>query len=173
VTRGAWLALVAVAALGCGVRVAVETDPGARHAGWKDWAWLARPPVARGDTDYAAIDDRVRKAFEREMKTRGFHRVDRERPDFVVTYYAAVAKPIDPKQLDYAAGNPASERSGLNGDGVYEQGTLIVDLLDAKTGRLAWRGAGRRVFQPEQTPAERSERIDEAVAAVVGEFAQR
>ena len=61
----------------------------------------------------------------------------------------------------------------MNDAGVYEQGTLIVDLLDAKTGRLAWRGAGRHVFQPEQTADERSERIDRAVAAVVGEFAQR
>jgi Domain of unknown function (DUF4136) len=172
VKRAALLAIVAAAVLGCGVRVAVETDPAARHTAWKDWSWLARPSVARGDTEYAAIDDRVHKAFEREMKNRGFRRVDHERPDFIVTYYAAVSRPIDPKQLDYAAGNPASERSGLNG-GVYEQGTLIVDLLDAKTGRLAWRGAGRHVFQAEQTPQERSERIDAAVAAVVGEFAQR
>ena len=170
--RALCLALVALA-LGCGVRVAVETDESARHAAWKDWSWLARPPVARGDTEYAAIDERVHKAFEREMKMRGFREVERERPDFLVTFYAAVSKPITPKQLDYAAGNPASERSGLNSAGVYEQGTLIVDLLDAKTGKLAWRGAGRHVFDPKQTPEERRERIDDAVAAVVGEFAQR
>jgi len=171
--KRALLALAVATVVGCGVRVAVEGDPAARHPEWKAWSWLARPPVARGDIEYAAIDERVRTAFEREMKTRGFHHVERERPDFIVTYYAAVAKPIDPKQLDYAAGNPPSERAGVNDAGVYEQGTLIVDLLDAKTGRLAWRGAGRHVFDAKQTPDERRDRIDEAVAAVVGEFAQR
>lgn len=171
--RALVLAFVAAAVLGCGVRVAVESDASSRYGAWKEWAWLARPPVARGDTEYATIDERVRQSVEREMKARGFRRVDRKRPDFLVTYYAAIAKPIDAEQLDYAAGKPAGARAGANDAGVYETGTLIVDLLDAKSGRLAWRGAGRRVFNPEQTAEERRERIDEAVAAVVDEFAAR
>ena len=171
--RAIGLVLVACAMLACGVRVAVEADPGARHAGWKSWAWLQRPPVARGDTELAAIDTRVRQSFERAMKARGFRQVERERPDFLVTYYAAVYRPIEPKALDYAAGGPSNARAAVNDAGVYEQGLLIVDLLDAKTGRLAWRGAGRHVFDAKQTPEERDERISDAVEAVVSEFAQR
>lgn len=171
-----WIAAVAVmlaaAALGCGVRVAVESDPGQRHAGWKTWSWLQRPPVAHGDTDFAAIDERVRRAVEREMKTRGFRQVDRQRPDFLLTYYAAVLQPIDAKALDYAAGGPSSARSAAQG-GAYAQGMLIVDVLDASSGRLAWRGAGRGVFSLDYDPQERNERIDQAAARVVSEFSAR
>jgi len=169
----AGLALVlAAAAFGCGVRVAVESDPGQRHAGWKTWSWLQRPPVAHGDTDFAAIDERVRRSFEREMKTRGFRQVDRQRPDFLITYYAAVAQPIDRKALDYAAGGPVDVRAALPGAS-YEQGMLIVDVLDASSGKLAWRGSGKKVFAANQDAYERNERIDQAVAAVVSEFSAR
>jgi len=171
--RAIALALAAVLTVACGVRVAVETDPNARRTAWKTWSWLPRPPVARGDTTWAAADERVRTAFDREMKTAGFRRVERERPDFLVTYYAALEKPIAVEAVAYAAGGPANARSAASAQGVYEQGMLLVDVLDTKSGKLVWRGAGRKVFTAEQTPEERRERIDQAVASVVSEFAQR
>jgi predicted secreted protein len=48
-----------------------------------------------------------------------------------------------------------------------------VDVLDASSGRLAWRGSGRRVFDAKQTPQQRNERIASAANAVVSEFASR
>jgi hypothetical protein len=171
--RLAALALAAVLLASCGVPVAVERDPNARHAAWKTWSWLPRPPVARGDVAYATVDERVRTAFDREMKLRGFRRVERERPDFLVTYYAAVDRPIEAKALEYAAGGPWGAKSAANAQGLYVQGMLVVDVLDPRSGKLVWRGAGKRVFDPEQTPAERSERIDAAVASVVGELSDR
>ncbi|RIL05091.1 MAG: hypothetical protein DCC71_11740 [Proteobacteria bacterium] len=171
--RGACLALVAAAVLGCGVPVAVERDPGARYGAWKSWSWLPRSPVARGDTAWTLIDERVRSSFEREMKARGLRKVERERPDFLVTYYAALDAPIDAKAIAYAAGGPLGARSAANAMGQYEQGSLLLDVLDAKSGKLVWRGAGRRVIEPEQTPAERRERIDAAVVSMVDEFTAR
>jgi len=171
--RAALLVATALVTLACGVHVAVESEPGARPSSWKSWSWLQRPAVPRGDTELATIDQTVRQSFEREMKTRGFREVERERPDFLVTYYAAVDHPIDPKALDYAAGGWAAARASVNDAGVYEQGLLIVDLLDASTGRLVWRGAGRGVFTAKQTPQEREERIADAVHAVVSELASR
>jgi hypothetical protein len=169
--RVAWLLLGAVLVAGCGVPVAVESDPTQRRPGWKTWSWLSRPPVAQGDTTYAAIDQRVHASFEREMAARGFRRVEREKPDFLVTYYAAVEKPIRAESVAYAAGGPA--RSAADASGAYAQGTLILDVLDARTGKLVWRGAGRKVIQPEQDPEQRRARIDDAAAALASEFSER
>jgi hypothetical protein len=168
-----WLALVLALAVGCGTRVAVESDPNARHATWRTWSWLPRPPVAHGDNVYAAVDDRVRAAFDREMKLRGFRRVDRERPDFLLTYYAAVEEPIDARAVAYAAGGPLSVKSAANEQGVYVQGMLLVDALDPRTGKLVWRGVGKDVFEPQQTPEDRRARIDDAVASVVAQLSDR
>jgi hypothetical protein len=171
--RLAVLALALALAPGCGTRLAVESDPNVRHAAWRTWSWLPRPPVAHGDNVYAAVDDRVRAAFDREMKLRGFRRVDRERPDFLLTYYAAVEKPIDSKAVAYAAGGPSSAKSAANAQGLYVQGMLLVDVLDPRSGRLVWRGVGKGVFEPQQTPEDRRARIDDAVASVAAQLSDR
>lgn len=171
--RVAWLLLGAVLLGACGVPVAVETDPTQRRPAWRTWSWLSRPPVAQGDTTYAAIDERVRTSLEREMATRGFRRVEREKPDFLITYYAAVEKPIRAESLAYAAGGPSQGRSAVDATGAYPQGTLIVDVLDARTGKLVWRGAGGKVIQPEQDAEQRRARIDDAASALASEFSER
>jgi hypothetical protein len=159
-------------AFGCGVPVAVEGELGAQQSRWRAWSWLQRPPVARGDAELAAIDDRVRASFERSMTARGFKKVERERPDFLVTYYVAVSRPIEPGAIAYAAGGP-SLLGSTAGQGGYDTGTLVIDLLDAKTGRLVWRGTGRRVVVAAQDPQDRSQRIGDAVDGIVGEFSAR
>ena len=147
------------------VPVDVESDAGT-HTG-KTWSWLPRPPVARGEAEFSVVDERVRAAIERDLAARRFKKVDKERPDFLVTYYAALQKPISADAITYAAGVPMAAKVANS----YPQGSLVIDVLDAKTGKLVWRGVGRRVFDAKQTPEERKERIDDAVASVVDEFA--
>jgi hypothetical protein len=162
------LALLLMGAAACAwVPVEVESDVGERGANLKTWAWLQRPPVARGEAEFGAVDARVRPAVERELGARRLRKVDRERPDFLVTYYAAIEKPIDAKAITYAAGVPLMTKPVTS----YERGSFLVDVLDARTGKLLWRGVGRRVFDPKQTPEQRNERIDAAVASVIDEFA--
>ena len=161
------LALLLVWATACGVAVNVETDAIARNPAQKKWTWLQRPPVARGEAEFGAVDLRVRPAVERELGARRLRKVENERPDFLVTYYAALEKPIDAQAITYAAGVPRVEEPVTN----YARGMLVIDVLDAKTGKLVWRGAGRRVFDPTQTPEERNLQIDAAVASIVDEFA--
>lgn len=167
------LLLVTLAVAACGVPVSVESDPTQYRPAWKTWSWLSRPPVAQGDTTYAAIDTRVRGSLEREMTARGFRHVEREKPDFLITYYAAVEKPIRAESVAYAAGGPARFGWATEGSGAYAQGTLIVDVLDARTGKLVWRGVGKKVIQPEQDAEQRSARIDDAASAMAGEFSER
>ena len=162
------LALLLVWASACArVPVDVETDSGERSANLKTWAWLQRPPVARGEAEFGAVEERVRPAIERELGARRFRKVERERPNFLVTYYAAIEKPIAANSITYAAGVPFAAQSVTS----YERGSFVIDVLDARTGKLLWRGAGRRVFDPKQTPEERNLQIDAAVASIVDEFA--
>lgn len=148
------------------VPVDVESDATARTGG-RTWTWLPRSPVARGEEAFAVIDERVRAAIERDLAARRFKKVEKERPDYLITYYAALDKPIASDAITYAAGVPTAAKAVAS----YPQGSLVIDVLDAKTGKLIWRGVGRRVFNAEQTPEDRKQRIDAAVASVVDEFA--
>ncbi len=161
------LAALLVWATACGVAVNVETDAISRSPALKKWTWLQRPPVARGEAEFGAVDLRVRPAVERELGARGLRKVENERPDFLVTYYAALEKPIAAQSITYAAGVPRVDEPVT----AYARGTLVIDVLDPKTGKLVWRGAGRRVFDPKQTPEERNLQIDTAVASIVDQFA--
>ena len=161
------LSVLLVLATACGVPVTVETDAISRNPALKKWTWLQRPPVARGEAEFGAVDLRVRPAVERELGARRLRKVENERPDFLVTYYAALERPIDAQAITYAAGVPITAKLVTN----YERGMLVIDVLDARTGKLVWRGAGRRVFDPKQTPDERNLQIDAAVASIIDEFA--
>jgi hypothetical protein len=159
------LALLLAAAGACTyVPVEVETDATAKTG--RTWAWLPRPPVARGDASFAEVDDRVRASVARELGARRLKKVERERPDYLVTYYAALDKPIAADSITYAAGVPLVAKAVST----YERGSLVLDVLDPKTGRLLWRGAARRVFLPDQTPQQRGERIDAAAASLVDQL---
>jgi hypothetical protein len=160
------IALLLVWSAACAyVPVDVESD--AVAVSGKTWTWLPRPPVGHGEAEFALVDERVRADIERDLAARRFKKVDKERPDYLITYYAALDKPIASQAITYAAGVPLTEKVVSS----YPQGSLVIDVLDAKTGKLVWRGVGRRVFDAKQTPDERKERIDDAVASVVDEFA--
>jgi hypothetical protein len=163
--RIAWALLLVLVAACAYVPVDVESDAAAVSG--KTWTWLPRPPVAHGEAAFALVDERVHAAVERDLAARRFKKVDKERPYYLVTYYAALDKPIEAGAITYAAGVPMTAKVVSS----YPQGSLVIDVLDAKTGKLVWRGVGRRVFDAKQTPEERKERIDDAVASVVDEFA--
>jgi hypothetical protein len=45
----------------------------------------------------------------------------------------------------------------------YEEGTLIVDLIDYKTKQLVWRGVATKALETNPTP----EQMDRNMAAVI------
>ena len=50
----------------------------------------------------------------------------------------------------------------------YDQGTLILDLWDAKTKNMVWRGAATAVVK--QKPEKLAKQIDNAVAKMIAKF---
>lgn len=53
---------------------------------------------------------------------------------------------------------------------IYQVGTLQIDLIDAKTGQLVWRGSAEKVIDDTPTPAERSAAIHNAVAKIFSDY---
>ena len=52
----------------------------------------------------------------------------------------------------------------------YTQGTLIIDIVDAASNELVWRGSTEGRVREKKTPEEREKRIRDAVAAILAEF---
>jgi hypothetical protein len=105
-----------------------------------DWAPAdARPAADPRLRDNPFFVDEVHGAIDTELNKRGLARATAEPADLLVHYHAAVNERLE-----------VATRSGRFRDCVgddcrsevttYQAGTLVVDLVDASTQRLVWRG---------------------------------
>ena len=83
-------------------------------------------------------DGRIRHALESKLMAAGYGMEEVDRPDFVVVYYVTSKNKFSVQ--DYGYGPPRwFGRRDVRVD-QYTEGTLTVDLIDAKTRQLVWRG---------------------------------
>jgi hypothetical protein len=52
----------------------------------------------------------------------------------------------------------------------YEEGTLILDIVDVKEHQLVWRGTAKAVVDENATPEQRQARIDQAVSMILDKY---
>ena len=55
----------------------------------------------------------------------------------------------------------------------YDEGTLLIDVIDPATMQLLWRGSGTGVVDPQASPEKREQRINEAVEQILADFPPR
>lgn len=139
----------------CASWVKTEYDPGADFSGLHNFAWRAPQHGKVGDPilDSELLDARVREAVTKTLSARGFVPGPPESADFLVTYHTT--KSLEVRSSPFATGigvgrywrDPFLQPYPFYGSVVisndvqsYDQGTLIIDLIDAKTHRLIWRG---------------------------------
>jgi hypothetical protein len=116
--------------------------------------------------------DRVTNAINSGLVARGYSEVDAD-PDFLVAYHVGSQNKIEVSDWGYVYGR----RAGYYGARVsavdvyeYREGSLIVDIVDAKTHKLIWRGTARKVLDTNPTPEQRTETINVAVEKILEHF---
>ena len=125
-----------------------------------DWAPADALPVTdeRLRDNPFFVDD-VHGAIDTELNRRGLERATAERADLFVHYHAAVNGRLE------VAARPGRFRDCVGDDcraevTTYEAGTLVIDLVDASTRRLVWRGwAEHRLEDMQDDPVEVKRRV--------------
>lgn len=137
-TKAAALMLLALSACS-GLQVTAERSWDAEFAAYRTYAWSQGSP-ARDPT----IESHIRDAVEVELPFKGLKKVEKEgSPDLYVSTYASVE---DEKVIDHwgyevrTGGTDSSPVSVL----ALPMGTLVIDLVEARTDKLVWRGQARR-----------------------------
>jgi hypothetical protein len=133
-------ALAAATATGCTERVTVSSAsaPSLDTTPYHTFAVMPATSPASPDSVRATIGRAIRADLERSFAERGY--TESANPDFLVAYYGGTGDIIDVKAHPYGY-------SGLSNVGKasvtdYPAGTLVVDVVDAKTNQLVWRGQG-------------------------------
>jgi hypothetical protein len=172
------LALVAAAGwIACsGVRVTTDFDPNADFSDVRSWAWLDERSGVEGDrADVASLlDRRVRGAIEAELESKGIARVDRSAAKALVTYHIGVEKKLDVNTINTGYGyGRYGGFGGIHSTTTvteYQEGTLLIDVVDPTSKQLVWRGAGQARIREYSTPDEREQRVKEAVKLILEKF---
>ena len=176
----ATLAALAAAALlaGCSsLSVSYDYDNNVDFMQYRTFAWMARPEAVPADAAQAQqrndlLDRRIRSAVEDEMAARNITQ-DPAAPGVLVVYHVGLQDKIQVTDYGY---NYSPYYWGYGGGRQldvyqYQEGTLIIDVIDAKTKNLVWRGTGTKVIEStSRSPEEMKARIDEIVNKIMQSF---
>jgi hypothetical protein len=143
IIRFVLLAIGVVALAGCAtMTVSSHVERAADFGAYQTYAWGEPDALPTGDPRLDSnffFKDHVIGAVEKQLAKKGLMLVDSgSSPDLRVHYHANVTQRIDVDATDrrygYTTGSHPPEIIE------YEQGTLVVDVVDARTNRLVWRG---------------------------------
>lgn len=162
------LALGALAASACAtMRVNSFVERGADITRYRTYQWAPADAQATGDPRLDSnefFQGRIQAQVEKRLAERGFEKPAASTPaDLTVHYHASVAQEVNANGTD----QPNVQCNDC-APYVYEAGTIVVDLVDARTTRLVWRGWAEGSIEgaiDDQTFMER--RIDDAVARIM------
>jgi hypothetical protein len=117
---------------------------------------------------------RVREAVDAELATRGYRLVE-SRPDFQVAAHVSTADRVRIVDWGYTY-HPRKSWSGGGRDidvWQYEEGTLVLDVIDPGQSALVWRGTASKAVDRSWTPEERDAEARAAVQALLARFPPR
>ncbi len=140
------LAGMAVLLLGCATTVVRnDYDTAFQFGTLRTYLWATGPDRFAVQT---IVGKRVRSAVDEELGAKGFVPCRDGKPDFLVAYHTGSQQGIDVVGWGYGCGpwwgwGPAGWSVYQ-----YEVGTLVVDVVDARTNSLVWRGWAARAFDP-------------------------
>lgn len=138
--RSAAVVLVAFWLAGCAtLSVNSYTQRGVDMKQYRTYSWEASAPEATGDPRLDSnpfFDERVRADVEKQLARRGFEKTW-ESPDLLLHYHASMTQRIDVNGIDREHGYC---EAGDCRPFVYDAGTLLLDMVDAHTHKIVWRG---------------------------------
>jgi hypothetical protein len=129
---------------GCAtLSVSSHTDRGLVWSKYKTFDWGPADPLPAGDPRLdkdSYFQDRVEGAIEKAMAAHGFERSARsEKPDLLIHYHASITDRLDVDRLDRDRGYCVNAECGSRVTH-HDAGTLVVDVMDAASNVLIWRG---------------------------------
>ncbi len=170
------LACLCVMLAACAPRVYVEQDSSAQFSGLHSFAWVS-PPIGRVKDpilDSQILEQRVQHATVINLAGRGYKQMTPEQnPDFIVTYHIVGKTELQSYGPSFSFGffntSPSSFSSVAVGNNVQtqEQGTLMLDIIDAHNQQLMWRGWTKHVVNQDNYS---EQAITKAVDAILAKF---
>jgi hypothetical protein len=170
------LFFVALAACESQPRVHSDFNPGYDFASVRKIAIIG-PAVAAGSVTQAGdlISTRIENAVRGVLQSRGYQIVQPRDAELLVSWFLTTRNKTDITTYNTGVGyrcwapacrSMATDVSVRN----YQEGTLFIDFIDARTHQLQWRGAASKRVDPSRSSAERTKVLHEGVTTILGAY---
>jgi hypothetical protein len=167
------VAMLVASSCTAGIRAGADFAPDVDFGPFTTFEWDEPDTRPVGDPrleNNPLFEERLHIAIERELAARGL-RPTASGAGLIVHHHATVRDRVEVYEADRSAGYSTPEYGGGTQVVQYEEGTLMIDIADAGTNELIWRGwaqfdIGAALRDPEVLTAQ----IDEAVAKMFEHF---
>jgi hypothetical protein len=160
--------IAAILLVGCStISVNQDYDPGYDFSKLKTFGFIPISPEAGIDQLNA---NRFGDAIKNELTAKGY--TVSEKADFGVAILFGKQTKTNITSYGYGYGPYWGRYGGTTNIDVsqYDEGTLIIDIIDMTKKELVWRGTGTGGLNPNATVEERTANINNAVAQILAQF---
>jgi len=176
--RGLALTLILYLSACSTLQVSTEYDPEVSFKNFNDYAWIPEPtlPKKNQHIDNKDLDHQIRTSVDKSLVSKGFQINDSSQPSFLVGYHIAIDQKTTINTVNRYYGyepawNPNAWRGTTDlGQHNFEQGTLIIDIVNASTNELLWRSNASAEIDPYANTKTRLQRIDKAINKMLSDF---
>ena len=123
-----------------------EQDWDTDFARYRTYAWSRGVPARD-----PSIESQIHAAVDFELPFKGLKKEESSSPDLYLSTYASVEMQVI-EQIGYEMGTSAEAQSRA-GVLTLPTGTLVVDLVDATSGKLVWRGQATKALDHQVSEA--------------------
>jgi hypothetical protein len=157
-----------------GVRVSQDYDLQTAFTSYKTYKF---EDVSNLKTETSVVTSpflikRIRQAVEKSLKEKGYSNANGGQPDFLIVYRWSTIERIE---IDYSGDGWLGHR--YPGDSPfettvqqYDEGTITIDFIDAKSTNRFWRGTGTRRVNYSSSPQKSAEYIQKWVSKIIKQY---
>jgi len=172
---------------GCStIKVTSDYDPAVSFTGLQSYQWITDSPKKTGDPRIdgnTLLQKRVRNAVDNSLASKGYQKVSSGKPDFLVTYHVTLDKQTEIQTINtynhYGPGwgwgygrnyYPAMGYGTETFVYTYDQGSLIIDIVEPDSRGLIWRGSATDEVNLSNSPEKKEQKINEAIEKLLEQF---
>jgi len=171
--------MLLVAMSGCStLEITSDFDPAANFSSFKTFGWEPNHPQVTGNPrlDNPLLSKRIKHAVEKVLTAKGFSLAGSDtKPDFYIAYHVALNEKVSVSSMNnYYGYAPGWGWNYAYAGGVdvyqYEQGSLMLDIVDAATNQLVWRGSAQAEVDQYAKDEKKDKLLNSAVSGMLAKF---
>ncbi|RDV26624.1 DUF4136 domain-containing protein [Alteromonas aestuariivivens] len=186
--------IMLIVVVACSSRYSVESDydDSFDFSALSTYQWYAGNEYTQQTKTFLnndILDKRIRENIDGALQARGYLSSDANDVDFLVNYSVTSEPRVDVDTYNTYSGFAPGWGYGRYGPGPfvyggvgmgyqntetrvthYDQGSLVIDVIDPVSNKLVWRGTANGRLPKNMTPEEKSEAVKNVVNNVLSNF---